>query len=458
MLREYIYLFSHKLIGSKVTEYYKEFLQLEKVGLAQLQTIKAERLANILKHASSQIPFYRAISFPKDGLSLTDFPILTKYDLRTRYQDLMTEKLRLQYQRMADKGPGYSWILVKSGGSTGIPSIVIHDKEFRDRGRAGRLYSQYLCGFPIATPYFRLWGSMEEINQMKGSVSQALSGFLTGQTLLNAFKMRDQDIKRYIKIINSSSVKHMMAYADAAYQMAKYILRTREKVKPLKSIMACAATVTDDIRQTLKAVFQARVHNKYGSRECADMACECEAGGLHIYNNNVVLEVVGPDGSPLEAGQTGRILVTLLFNYSFPLIRYEIGDLGSLSARQCPCGRPFPLLESLEGRSIEFLKDNNGGYVTPVYIIHLIGVVHNPGYIRRFQLVQTSLLDFELQMEVEPDTPEPGLNDTIDKIERDLKAVLGEQSRIITRRVAEIPAAPSGKFFYTINNLEKTIN
>jgi phenylacetate-coenzyme A ligase PaaK-like adenylate-forming protein len=112
----------------------------------------------------------------------------------------------------------------------------------------------------------------------------------------------------------------------------------------------------------------------------------------------------------------------------------------------------------LEGRSIEFLKDNNGGYVTPVYIIHLIGVVHNPGYIRRFQLVQTSLLDFELQMEVEPDTPEPGLNDTIDKIERDLKAVLGEQSRIITRRVAEIPAAPSGKFFYTINNLEKTIN
>jgi phenylacetate-CoA ligase len=453
MSRTFIYLLLQRLIGSKVGDYYEEFFRLERMTPAAFQSWQQERLAGILQHAVREIPYYAARVPYLSGLSLSDFPVLSKDDILGNFQELMTPEVRRQYQGHKKRDWGYSWLLVKTGGSTGTPTTVIHDREFRDRGRAGRLYSQYLCGFSFGTPYFRLWGSMGDINQMRDSLSQRLTSMLAGQTLLNAFRMSDADIEKYLETINASSITHMMAYVDAAYQIANYALKRGKRVKRLESIMACAGTVTDDVRQTLSQVFQAKVHNKYGSRECADMACECEAGGLHIYGNNTFLEVVDDQGNPLAEGQRGRILVTLLSNYSFPLIRYEIGDEGALSGRQCACGRPFPLLDRLEGRKVEFLMDNDGGYVSPIYIRHLIGVVHNPGCIHRFQLIQTSVTEYDLKLEVEPDTLPSFLKEVSGKIERDLKAVLGSHSRIDIRAVQEIPVTDSGKFLYCINKV-----
>jgi phenylacetate-CoA ligase len=367
----------------------------------------------------------------------------------------MTDPLRSEYQRKSGRNNLSSWIEVKTGGSTGMPVAVIHDAVYRDRGRAGRLYSQYLCGFPFGTPYFRLWGSMQDIHAARDSAASRIASYLSGQLLLNAFHMQDQDIEKYIDMINASSTEYMMAYVDAAYQMAKYSLRMGKPIRPLRSIMACAGTVTSDMRETMARVFRAMVHNKYGSRECAEMACECERGRLHIYSNNVRLEIVTANGDPLPPGESGRVLVTLLSNTSFPMIRYDIGDIGTISRVPCSCGRPFPVLERLEGRSVEFLMTNEGGHVSPAYIIHLIGVVHNPGWIRRFQVVQTTVTDYELRLEVEQGVSESLYLETVSKIQQDLMAVLGQKSNITVSKMADIPLAASGKFFYTISQIRK---
>ena len=201
--------------------------------------------------------------------------------------------------------------------------------------------------FPFGTPYFRLWGSMQDIRAARDSWGGRIASYLSGQFLLNAFHMRDQDIEKYIDIINASSTEYMMACIDAAYQMAKYSLRMDKQIRPLRSIMACAGTVTSDMRETMAHVFRSSVHNKYGSRECAEMACECERGRLHIYSNNVLLQIVSADGDLLPPGESGRILVTLLSNYSFPMIRYDIGDIGTLSHGLCSCGSSIPGAGSL---------------------------------------------------------------------------------------------------------------
>src|SRR4029077_5114835 len=115
--------------------------------------------------------------------------------------------------------------------------------------------------------------------------------------------------------------------------------------------------------------------------------------------------------------------------FAFPLIRYEIGDVGALSADSCRCGRVFPMFESVEGRNVEFLRSTEGAYVSPVYIRHLIGVVHNPGLIKRFQLEQNSVEEFELKCELERGHGAAEVRDVFDRIARDLKAVLGVASR-----------------------------
>jgi phenylacetate-CoA ligase len=141
----------------------------------------------------------------------------------------------------------------------------------------------------------------------------------------------------------------------------------------------------------------------------------------------------------------------LLSNHSFPLIRYEVGDMGVLATERSSGGAPWPRLDRIEGRVSDFVCDTNGNYVSPVYIRHLIGVVHNPEAIERYQLRQLTRTNFELLLQLTPETGEDKADKIIKSIERDLKAVLGAEADLKVRRVEEIEHSESGKFVYIQN-------
>ncbi len=453
--RKSLYFSAQRAIGSRVAKYYREFLDLEKSSASDLDALRTQRLQALLKEAVTSSPFYRAQMQQKHTYDLSAFPILTKNGVKTHFRELMTPALRAEYESRR-KPQRYGWTEVKTGGSTGVPTTVIHDREMRDRGRAGRLYSQYLCGFPFGKPYFRLWGSLRDINHAADSWPHRIQSLLSNEIILNAFRMDSARLAQYLAEINRSNVAHIMAYTDAAMQLAQFAQQRGIIVRPLESVMACAGTLTDEMRATLRAVFGARVHNKYGSRECGEIACECSLGGLHLESNNVVVEVVDDGGRLLPPGHPGRLLITLLGNRQFFMIRYDIGDIGVLTPDRCACGRPFPLLQRLEGRAVEFLRDSNGAYVSPLFIIHLMGVVHNSGAIRRFQLVQQSRVNFELRLETSLKAQDIAYQQAVARIERDLKAVLGQKSQIRTTISAHLAPTSSGKFLCTINEFESS--
>jgi phenylacetate-CoA ligase len=454
-VRSIVYFALHAAIGSGVRRNYKEMLNLEKETPARLQQLQRERLEGLLKYAVQAVPFYRERVSESGNLSLRKFPILTKEDIRNNFTQLMSPELKTEWETGKRK-KGYSWVKVQTGGTTGMPTTVIHEATYRDRGRAGRLYSQYLCGFPLGTPYFRLWGSMREINEMRDSPQQRVLHALHREEILNAFRMSDESIAAYIKAINESSVQHIMAYVDALEQLARWSEKNQIAIRPLKSIMACAGTVTYETRRILRETFQARVHNQYGSRDCAGIACECDRGGHHIYTNQLFVEIVDDEGRPVQEGRPGRILVTLLHNFQFPIIRYDIGDIGVLATGQCRCGRPFPLFERVEGRAAEFLRGTEGGYISPVYIRHLIGVVHNSGLIRKFQLEQKSHENFVLRYERGTAFPAEKEREILNLIRRDLLTVLGSEAKLAISCVEEIPLTGSEKFLYTKRNADVT--
>ena len=445
--RKPAFLLAHDVIGSQLRGHYAEFLAASRWPAEHLERLHAERLASLLDHAAKVVPFYRdRVSAPE----LSAFPILRKEDIHEHFDAMMEPSLLAEYR--AEKKPrGYSWIEVKTGGSTGTPTTVIHDTDFRDWGRAGRLYSQWMCGFPIGTPFFQLWGSMRDINEAKDSTQKRVLNSLLQVHPLNAFLMDDARMTEYLRAISESRIDHLMAYVDAAYQLARFQEKIRKPMRPLKTIMACAGTLTDEARTKLARVFGARVHNKYGSRECADMASECAVGGFHIYATGVHLEIVYDAGQPVPVGTTGRILVTLLQNRRFPLIRYEIGDIGALSSAACKCGSPMPLLERVEGRVSEIITAANGAYVSPVFIRHLIGVVHDPGTIERFQFRQTDAARYSLLLQMEAGASPDACGPAIESMRRDLLAVLGPDAHLEIDPAARLEEHPGGKFSYVQN-------
>jgi phenylacetate-CoA ligase len=113
-------------------------------------------------------------------------------------------------------------------------------------------------------------------------------------------------------------------------------------------------------RAAIEAQFRCQVYDAYGG-DGMDVAFQCgHSSGYHINAEAVLVEVLDEAGHPVSAGQEGQIVLTNLNNLAMPFVRYAIGDLGSLRAEPCPCGRGLPLLDHVAGRSSDQLVLSSG--------------------------------------------------------------------------------------------------
>lgn len=449
-LRREFYFGLQRLLGSRAGARYRALRRQERWPQERFAAWRSATLARVLDHARAEVPFYREVP----GSALDLFPVIGKTDLAAHFNELMTPALRAQVQA-GRKSAGYGWIKVTSGGTTGVPTTVIHDADFRDANRAARVYEFDLCGFPFGTPHYRLWGSMADLQRARASIVQRVTAIVAGERLLNAFRLDDEASAGYLRQMRSGGIEHMVAYVDAADHLARFAQRHGVAAPRMRSIMSAAGTLTDEVRARLQDVFGARVFNKYGSRDCGEMACECEAGGLHVLAPLVCVEILDDHHRPVPAGVTGNIVVTSLVNRLFPLIRFANGDLGAWSPRHCTCGRPFPLLERIDGRTTDFLVSTSGGYVSPVAVRHIVGVVHGRQKLQRFQLIQESASDFRLLLQPATGESRTDIEALRPGLAADLGALLGSGARIDIQVVDDIPPAASGKQVYTINRTKR---
>jgi len=140
-------------------------------------------------------------------------------------------------------------------------------------------------------------------------------------------------------------------------------------------------------RRSIESSFGAPVFDVYGCTETKEIAWQCSnRDGYHVNADWLVLECAGEAGSS-DAPAPGSLLATPLFNFAMPLLRYEIGDVGSLSDEPCPCGRSLPLMAPLEGRTVDYLRLPSGEVVSPYTVTCAIEAV--PG-LRQYQIVQES--------------------------------------------------------------------
>ncbi|MDA1274708.1 MAG: hypothetical protein O2960_11755 [Verrucomicrobia bacterium] len=456
-LRRAAYFGLQRAIGSRIDATWREWRKWEQYKPEQLEAAVESRLSQLLTAAARDSAFYRKLNLkPRAHECATDFlrrfPILTREQIRSEFAEIVVDSLRGEITSPASVSKRrYDWMVVKTGGTTGNPTSVVHDARFRDWGRASRLFSQRLCEFPLGTRYFRLWGSEQELMQQEEKIDRRVLRNLLGEIPMNAFRAKESDLLRHLATIERNpEITHMMAYVDAAASFARFLESSNHPKPRFKTIMACAGTVTTEWRQILQRVFEAEVFDKYGSRECADIACECsQHAGLHIYSPVVYVEVVDGNGNDCPPGDPGRILVSLLNNLSFPMIRYQIGDMGALANPEpCHCGLAFPRLKSLQGREDEMLLTEDGTLLSSVFIRHFVGVSLNDQLIRQWQFEQTDPGAFTFRyVAMKTD----GLEQNLNKLEASFKTALGANANIQMERVSEIKPSRSGKMVWVKN-------
>jgi phenylacetate-coenzyme A ligase PaaK-like adenylate-forming protein len=177
--------------------------------------------------------------------------------------------------------------------------------------------------------------------------------------------------------------------------------------------------LTEAVRKRLVAAWGENILDIYGSTEAGLVGAECpQQRRMHLVDTLYIAEVVDEDNRPVPLDEFGeKVLLTVLFRQTQPLIRYELSDRIRLSSQRCPCGSSYQVIDGIQGRSWEtlYLEGRNGEQVAvqPLvfdYVMEGIPadwqVVQEPNRLRvlltnvRGALDEGSLLD-ELRSKVE---------------------------------------------------------
>jgi len=135
-------------------------------------------------------------------------------------------------------------------------------------------------------------------------------------------------------------------------------------------VNSASEVLTPAARELATRAWGAAPFDVYAATETGGIAAECaHHTGLHLFEDLIIAEPVDGDYCPVPAGATGaRLLVTVLSSRTLPLIRFELTDRVRLSTAGCPCGLPFRLMDSVEGRTDDVLSlPAAGGGTVPVH-------------------------------------------------------------------------------------------
>jgi phenylacetate-CoA ligase len=404
--------------------------------------IARELIVKLLTHSQKFVPYYansiskiddEEILQQRPELYLQKLPILTKDIIRTNFEKLKSIDLE---QR--------KWYFNTSGGSTGEPIKLIRDLECKERSAAISLLFSYLVGREIGDSQVCLWGSERDIFHNTIGWKSIVLNFFSNIKYMNAFQMTPSRMREFIQIINSVKPKLILAYAQAIYELAKFAEDERITIVPQKAIMTSAGTLYPWMREKIETVFQCKVFNRYGSREVGDVACERPGyEGLWVAPWGNYVEIVDDDNYLVPPGVEGNILITSLTNFAMPLIRYKIGDRGTLSGDW----HSGQILHKVSGRNVDIFKTKDGTLIDGEYFTHLL---YFKDWVQKFQVIQKSYSEIIIRiLKSNSDYQYEELND----IEAKCKIVMGKDCAVTFDFVSEIPPSSSGKFRYTISEV-----
>jgi len=396
-----------------------------------LQKIQLQRLKAITRYAFDNVPYYHRLFRendvrPGDIKRLKDIrkiPITEKKDIRDAPADFIAKHIDIADCKR-----------IKSSGSTGEPVTLLMDRWSEYYSQALFWYALYEMGHRWQDKIVKVSGSSRDVSsprawkgildRVKGLRRRTISIFHSPRNLL--------------KEMDRPYPYSFYAFASVIETLANALKDGAElKWKP-RIIFSHGETLTEPARQLIEKAFERKVYNIYGSIEFQRLAFECEEQkGYHMITDCAYLEFL-EDGEPVGMDEPGRIVATSFYQNAMPLIRYNQNDIGIRSKRECPCGRSWPLIESIEGRDDDFLTLQSGRRISPRVISLFYDV---PGF-KKYIMVQEKRDLIVLKIIPNKDYS----NRTEELITKYIKkGCYGEDMRVEFELVKELPRDPSGK-------------
>lgn len=410
-----------------------------KLEPSRLYALQVKKIRVLVKYAYENVPFYHKLLIesnikPTDIKTLKDMekiPVTTRKVAREHFSEMLSR--RVNKARCTTH---------TTSGSTGLPLTVVIDDYGKDFRSAVSLRQFLECGGRLRDRQVQLRpAASSALSETRGKPIYERIGLLR----MESIPLRD---------ISDSLVSFLKAYEPdimvgnpSTYQLLCEIMRG--EINP-RIVFSTGEILSKECRDLIISAFGAQVIDSYGCTEAWDVAWECpdECNGYHINADAVLVEFL-KDGETAVAGEEGEIIVTNLFNYAMPFIRYAVGDVGVKVDDSPICGRTLPLMDVIKGRSGDFIVLPDRRKLSPAFID--LNPFNN---VREFRIVQEreDLLEIWLKEDLDRGVE---FEHRRDQCVSALRRAVGKGVQIRVRVMKEIPRDNSGKLRRIISKVSE---
>jgi phenylacetate-CoA ligase len=294
----------------------------------------------------------------------------------------------------------------------------------------GKYRFQAAWGLDIFDRTAFLWGH-------DNTLRQRVHDWLRNRIRLSAYRLERDELRRYLERIARFRPASLYAYSTAAYLLAEEARAAGVSCSSLRLVTLTSEPVYPHIVRAVEGVFGAPAVAEYGSLECGFIASEGRERVLRVREDLVLVETA--------AREDGRydILVTVLNNPAFPLVRYALGDV-----TDAPLERPdrgFAVLRNVAGRDNDLVLSRLG---VPLHSNLFDGVFEKMDAVRRWHIRQDAT--GAVTVLVEPTGNEGRLN--CQELEQRIGDIV-DGYPVAVRVVSEMPPNPGGKHRWIVSDL-----
>lgn len=428
-LRWYGFWTVDRLQGGQIRRYYDEIRESYRKGTSIAKT--EDKIQKLIAHAVKTTEYYK--DFAEDT-PLEKLPVMNKETYRRYYEECRSEI----YKGASDNRTMYT------SGSTGTPFAMIQNKNKIRHNTAASIFLGAVGGYYIGMKdaFIRMWVG----DHAKKSALQRTAENLI---MMDCSNLDDAALKEMIQVIRKKRVKCLIGYSAALGEISRYIEKYQVDTSGfcVRSILPISESMPGEIRRQLERQFSCPVRAWYSNEENGIMGIQrAEDESYYIDTESYYYEILKMDSDePAEPGELGRIVITDLYNYAFPVLRYDNGDL-AVAEKKEKNGRYKLYLKELYGRRGDMIYDCEGRIVSPFVLLNGLSMAEG---INQYRFIQEDVTKYRLWLN--------GDRERIDEegILAFLKPYFGAQAEITVEYLDEIPVLNSGKRKAFENRCEK---
>lgn len=419
--------------GSPIGTPYREIKWFNEHSKEAAAAHKKAKLKKLLDYACAHTSFYKKY----EGCELKDFPVMTKKDIIAHHAEIEVPHDVIPRQQ----GDVY---IQRTSGSTGMPLEIPQDTLKRRRRIAELKYFGKQVGFRTheLLIHLRIWNKWQS-KSLKQIRRENIIPF-------DISDMGAGRMKELVEQIQREKVFALRGYASMIDQLANYVIAHPVSMPSLKIIISVSETLEDDTRAKVKKHLGCEIISQYANEECGIIAQELPPTKPHdnvMYLNHAgyVFEILKMDADePEEYGKLGRIVMTDLHNYAFPLIRYDTGDVGMFLPPDEHSGG-HPVLGKLFGRKLDICYTTKG---TPFNSMLLNRTLKHFDNIQQWQFIQKEEKAYCIKVILKEKCD---ADSYLAPAVTELKKVIGDDADIKIELVDTIPVLASRKRKSVIN-------